>query len=170
VFVLHQLPPDYSLRLGSGLDRALLLKFMQRTYQEVEAADSYAHLAHTVEQYLSHETPLWWVLPVAEANLNALPATTSVRSQPPIACLWLGTAIDQVYGDQHTHVFLLYVLPKHRRKGIGKALMLHAEAWAMSRGDRQIGLQVFQKNQAALNLYKGLGFQTQSLWMVKPLR
>ncbi|MBW4695920.1 MAG: GNAT family N-acetyltransferase [Lyngbya sp. HA4199-MV5] len=143
---------------------------MQRTYHEVEAADSYAHLAQTVEQYLSHETPLWWVVPAHEVCLEALAPTSALRSPPPVACLWLGTAIDQVHGDSHTHVFLLYVMPEHRCKGIGKALMLHAEAWATARGDRRMGLQVFQANQAALNLYQGLGFQTQSLWMVKPLR
>ncbi len=144
---------------------------MQRTYHEVEATDSYAHLAHTVEQYLSNETPLWWVVPAPTTQAAAVETPPlSSRLQEPVACLWLGTAIDQVHGDRHTHVFLLYVLPEHRRKGIGKALMVHAEAWAAARGDRQIGLQVFQANQAALNLYKGLGFQTQSLWMVKPLQ
>lgn len=168
------MPTGYSLRLGSGLDRALLIKFMQRTYQEVEAADSYGHLARTVEQYLSNETPLWWVVPTAQATLESLPPLPPIpplsRSHQAVACLWLGTAIDQVHGDQHTHVFLLYVLPEHRRRGIGRALMQHAEAWAIARGDRQIGLQVFQANQAALHLYEGLGFQTQSLWMAKPLR
>jgi ribosomal protein S18 acetylase RimI-like enzyme len=48
--------------------------------------------------------------------------------------------------------------------------MLEAEAWAAARGDRQIGLQVFQSNHAALSLYNTLGFQVQSVWMVKPLR
>lgn len=161
------MPIGYTLRLGSGIDRALLLKFMQRTYQEVEEADGYTHLAQTVEQYLSGETPLWWVIPATQGGGEGL--ITAHRSQSPIACLWLGSAIDQVHGARHTHVFLLYVLPEHRRRGIGTALMLHAEAWATARGDRQIGLQVFQTNQVALNLYKGLGFQTQSLWMVKSL-
>lgn len=164
------MPVGYTLRLGSGLDRALLLKFMQQTYQEIEATDGCAHLAHTVEQYLSSETPLWWVFPTAEAATKSLSAMPSGRAPQPIACLWLGTAIDQVHGDRHTHIFLLYVLPEHRRRGIGRALMYHAEAWAKARGDRQIGLQVFQSNQAALSLYHSLGFQTQSLWLVKPLR
>jgi ribosomal protein S18 acetylase RimI-like enzyme len=47
--------------------------------------------------------------------------------------------------------------------------MRHAQDWARARGDRQLGLQVFQSNQPALSLYHQLGFQTQSLWMVKPL-
>ena len=164
------MPVGYHLRLGSGLDRARLVQFMQRTYQEREATNSYAHLAQTVDQYLSRETPLWWVTCAAESRSESVSNSISNHLNQPIACLWLGTAIDQVHGDRHAHIFLLYVLPEHRRKGIGRALMLQAEAWAIARGDRQMGLQVFQSNHAALNLYTSLGFHAQSLWMVKPLR
>uniref|UniRef100_UPI003013439B GNAT family N-acetyltransferase n=1 Tax=Hassallia byssoidea TaxID=482630 RepID=UPI003013439B len=90
-------------------------------------------------------------------------------SSSPVACLWVGNSIDQVRGDRHAHIFLLYVVSEHRRRGIGKALMQYVENWALTRGDRQIGLQVFKSNQPALNLYNQLGYQTQSLWMVKSL-
>ena len=86
-----------------------------------------------------------------------------------VACLWVGNAVDQLTNDRHAHIFLLYVKPEHRRRGIGTALMRYVENWAITRGDRQIGLQVFQSNTAAINLYHQLGYQTQSLWMVKPL-
>ncbi len=145
--------PGYSLRVGSGLDRALLLKFMQRTYQELYPDHNFVHLAQTIEQFLSTETPLLWV----------------EQARQPVACLWMGNATDQIYGDRHTHVFLLYVNPVHRRQGIGAALMKQAEDLARERGDRQIGLQVFQQNQPALNLYEGLGYTVQSLWMTKTL-
>jgi ribosomal protein S18 acetylase RimI-like enzyme len=79
----------------------------------------------------------------------------------------VGNAIDQVHGNRHAHIFILYVVPEHRRRGIGKALMQYVENWAIQRGDRQIGLQVFQSNKPALNLYNQLGYQTQSIWMVK---
>jgi ribosomal protein S18 acetylase RimI-like enzyme len=100
----------------------------------------------------------------SSAPLPLCPSTSS-----PVACLWVGNAIDQVSGDRHAHIFLLYVVPEHRRQGIGKALMQYVEKWAIARGDRQIGLQVFQSNQPALNLYNQLGYQTQSLWMLKEL-
>ncbi len=69
----------------------------------------------------------------------------------------------------HAHIFLLYVMPQHRRRGIGTALMRYVENWAVARGDRQIGLQVFQSNQSAINLYNQLGYQNQFFWMVKTL-
>ncbi len=153
----EKLLPDYTIRSGSTLDRALLVKFMQRTYQDMFPRQDFSHLSQTVEQYLSRDTPLWWV-------------EHSAEKKQQIACLWMGNAIDQIRGLRHAHIFLLYVIPEHRRKGIGTALMQYAENWAKERGDIQIALQVFQTNTPALNLYNQLGYQTQSLWMVKPLQ
>lgn len=134
---------------------------MQRTYQDIFPNQDFSHLSKTVEQYLSSETPLWWV--------NFTDTETLTQESSPVACLWMGNAIDQITGQRHAHLFLLYVVPEHRRRGVGKALMEYAQTWARARGDKQIGLQVFSSNTPALNLYNQLGFQTQSLWMIKPL-
>jgi ribosomal protein S18 acetylase RimI-like enzyme len=167
--VLNQPLSGYLLRSGSGLERSLLLKFLQKTYQELNPGGEIAHLAYTVEQYFSKDTPLWWVEPSPVAS-SEFPATFPHQHSHPIGCLWLGNAIDQLSGDRHAHIFLIYVSPAHRRRGIGAALLHHAESWAKARGDRQIGLQVFQSNQPALRLYQRSGFQPQSLWMIKNLQ
>ncbi len=133
---------------------------MQRTYCELFPGEGFDHLAYTVEQYFSGDTPLWWVRSHTDANL---------RIPDPVACLWMGSAVDQVRGDRHAHIFLLYVSPEHRRRGIGTALMRQAEDWARLRGDRQMGLHVFCQNQPAQRLYESLGFVPQSIWMVKLL-
>jgi ribosomal protein S18 acetylase RimI-like enzyme len=173
--VSEQLLPGYSIRRGSTLDKSLLVKFMQRTYQELFPNQDFSHLEQTVKQYFSSDTPLWWVEEDAETGrrgdtgklLSASPRLVVPVSSNPIACAWVGNAIDQVQGNRHAHIFVLYVVPEHRRRGIGTALMRYVENWAIQRGDRQIGLQVFQSNKPALNLYNQLGYQTQSLWMVK---
>jgi len=183
--VAEQLLPGYSIRRGSTLDRALLVKFMQRTYQDIfPNQQDFSHLERTVRQYFSGDTPLWWVTEEegekgergsdaekekeGNKNLRVTPTLPlSHSSTSPIACLWVGNAIDQVQGNRHAHIFILYVVPEHRRRGIGTALMRYVENWATQRGDRQIGLQVFESNKPALNLYNQLGYQTQSLWMVK---
>ncbi|MBD2250131.1 GNAT family N-acetyltransferase [Nostoc parmelioides FACHB-3921] len=162
--------PGYHIRRGSTLERSQLVKFIQRTYQELFPQQSdFAHLAITVEQYFSKDTPLWWVDFLGEELGGDGGETKNYSPLSPVACLWMGNAIDQIKGDRHAHIFLLYVLPEHRRKGIATALMQYAENWAKQRGDRQIGLQVFQSNPPALNLYNYLGYQTQSLWMVKKI-
>jgi ribosomal protein S18 acetylase RimI-like enzyme len=176
--VSEQLLPGYIIRRGSLLERSLLLKFMQRTYQDLFPNEDFSHLEQTVKQYFSSDTPLWWVEEEGEqgsggageqgSNKKSLSsAPLPLCPSAPIACLWVGNAIDQVHGNRHAHIFILYVVPEHRRRGIGTALMRYVENWAIQRGDRQIGLQVFQSNKPALNLYNQLGYQTQSIWMVK---
>lgn len=178
--VSADLVPGYKLRSGSGLDRAQLVKFMHQTYRELYQTQELGHLAQTVEQYFSNQTPLWLVecqknslfdkefLPaLPSAGLHPKSQVENVRSA--VGCLWLGNAIDQASGERHAHIFLLYVAPEHRRRGIGAALVIHAENWARTRGDRQIGLQVFLSNQPAMNLYQKLGYQSNSISMLKSL-
>lgn len=154
------LPDGYQLRIGVKKDLGLLIKFLSLTYQELFPKQlDFSHLAKTVEEYFSLNTPLWWVESTVEAP----------QSMTRVACLWMGNAIDQIKGDRYAHIFLLYVAPDHRHQGIGTALMNQAQNWAISRGDRQIGLQVFQDNQSALNLYHRLGYQTHSVVMIKSL-
>jgi ribosomal protein S18 acetylase RimI-like enzyme len=163
----------YQLGMGSGLDRAKLVKFMHKTYHELYPNEALGHLALMVEQYFSNQTPLWWVelaQDQAEVRENsAIPNSFSSIHAQKVGCLWLGNAIDQISGDRHAHIFLLYVDPEHRHRGIGSALVNCAENWARERGDRQIGLQVFLSNKPAVNLYQKLGYQTHSLSMIKSL-
>lgn len=170
-----QILPGYCIRSGSTLDRALLVKFMRLTYQDMFPQQDFSHLTQTVEQYLSSRTPLWWVDFVGQDFVE--PGENNTKEQEyspftlssPVGCLWMGNAVDQVSGTRHAHIFLVYVAPQHRRRGLGTALMQHAQNWAINRGDRQIGLQVFPANTGAVNLYNHLGYKTQSLWMIKSL-
>ena len=165
-----QILPGYLIRSGSTLDRALLVKFMRLTYQDMFPQQDFSHLTQTVGQYLSSQTPLWWVDFVEQGENNTSKQECSpLIPYSPIGCLWMGNAVDQVSGSRHAHIFLVYVTPQHRRRGVGRALMRYAQDWAKNRGDRQIGLQVFPANTGALNLYHHLGYQTQSLWMIKSL-
>jgi GNAT superfamily N-acetyltransferase len=146
----------YNLRQGSPADRARLVQYMGRTLRELGAVDDLGQVATAVEAHLAPETPLWWVF--ADDNTHS-----------PVACLWLGNAQDQRWGDRHAYILLLYVDPPHRRRGIATALLAVAEQWATVRGDRRIGLQVFTDNSAARRLYERQGYATHILWMTKPL-
>lgn len=145
---------DYELRQGSGKDRGLLVKFLTLTYQEIfPEQKKFNHLAQTVEQYLGYDTPLWWTIYQGET----------------IGGLWMGNAIDQVTGERYAHIFLLYINPDHRRLGLGTILLQTAENWAKERGDRQLGLQVFNIDQPAVQLYEKFGFQSKAMIMNKLL-
>ena len=175
----QMLIPGYNLRQGYFGERVLLLKFLQASYQELYPEQDFSHLRDTVADYLSRETPLWWVEVShqrrgadvgADLHVEVAGGSPSATSSgEPIGCLWVGNVIDQVGGTRHAHIFLVYVSPSHRRRGIGSALMAKAESWARQRGDRLISLQVFLSNQNALSLYEHQGYQPLSLFMHKSL-
>jgi GNAT superfamily N-acetyltransferase len=167
----------YRLVSGSSFDRGVLLRCLQATHQElrqlqlpepVQPPSSDSHLINMVEQYLSPDTPLWWVeVNTPDSQPSFSPLFRSI--QHPVGCLWLARSIDQISGDRQTQILLLYVHPQHRRKGMGSALMQWAFNWAALKGDRQVSLQVFDWNKPALKLYQKMGFSSQFLGMTKTL-
>ena len=165
--------PGYALRLGSGADRALLVKFLGHTYRELEPDRHFSDVAQMVEQYFSPETPVWFVEVCDDTTDGSFSEPDGYRPLTPgcekVACLWLGNSVDRISGERYTHILLVYVVPKHRRRGIGSRLVQHAENQAKQRGDRQIGLQVFANNQPALTLYQSCGYEPLSFWMTKSL-
>ena len=116
--MLNHSSHPYSLKQGKTQDKARLLKFMELTYEELFPEQSnFSHLSNTVKQYLSSQTPLWWIeyQPNHETKLDI------------VAGLWMGTGIDQVSGDRYGHIFLIYVKPNHRRQGLATALIQQAQ-------------------------------------------
>jgi RimJ/RimL family protein N-acetyltransferase len=61
--------------------------------------------------------------------------------------------------SEHVADVGVMVADGYRRRGIGRALMESAEAWARSVGVRKIELHVFPHNEAALALYERLGYR-----------
>jgi len=57
------------------------------------------------------------------------------------------------------HVVSVAVLPEHRRKGIGEALVTQAMAGMRKYNAKQCFLEVRVTNQEAISLYKKLGFE-----------
>jgi ribosomal protein S18 acetylase RimI-like enzyme len=62
--------------------------------------------------------------------------------------------------DAHLYVTRLSVAERHRRRGLATTLMAAAFDWGLERGARWSVLQVAAHNEAALALYRGLGFTT----------
>jgi len=57
-------------------------------------------------------------------------------------------------------VYDVIVSPSQRGRGYGRQTMLHLMAWGSAQGAAHVYLQVMAENAPALQLYKGLGFQT----------
>jgi ribosomal protein S18 acetylase RimI-like enzyme len=73
-----------------------------------------------------------------------------------VGSLWLGPSRD---GPAQWWVYAVEVDRAHRRRGLGRAAMVHAERVARVAGATSIGLNVFVTNPDAQRLYRSLGYE-----------
>lgn len=156
-------PNGYQLVQGSSLDQARLLTIMGNAYLEL-GATQLGHLAKATELYLEGPSMLWWLQKTGSARVGFTAETAE-----PIGCLWLGPSVNQLTGALQAYIYLVYVAPSHRRQGLGRKLIHHAEAWARAQGYEQLSLQVFLQNLPAINLYEHLGFKASATLMTLDL-
>jgi ribosomal protein S18 acetylase RimI-like enzyme len=61
---------------------------------------------------------------------------------------------------ESAHLYQMWVSADHRRRGVGRALVDTAVAWARAMSARRMELDVTSNNEAAIRLYEGAGFVT----------
>jgi ribosomal protein S18 acetylase RimI-like enzyme len=84
-------------------------------------------------------------------------------------CLLMWTLEDYFSGQRHAHISVIAVTREAEGKGLGRALLQHAERWARERGHARITLSVFETNRRAQQLYERAGFEIEMRRYVKPL-
>jgi ribosomal protein S18 acetylase RimI-like enzyme len=72
-------------------------------------------------------------------------------------------------GRAEAWIYDIEIVPEHRGRGHGRALLRAAEREAHKRGARSIGLNVFGRNTIARQLYESAGYEVTSLHMRKLL-
>lgn len=77
---------------------------------------------------------------------------------------------DYFTGRHNAHIADLAVAPAQEGRGIGKALLEHAEQWAREQHCQLLTLAVFPGNERARALYESSGYATDLLRLAKPLR
>ena len=75
----------------------------------------------------------------------------------------LSLARDVHPASRHVADLGLMVAPSHRRRGVGRALLVQAVEWAQSVGVRKLELHVFPWNEPAIALYESFGFEREGL-------
>lgn len=86
-----------------------------------------------------------------------------------VGLLWFGVNRNLITGEDEAWVYNVTVVPAHRRKGIGRKLIEHAEVLARQGGFQILGLMVSSHNEAARTLYENLQFETTNHLMRKRL-
>jgi ribosomal protein S18 acetylase RimI-like enzyme len=106
--------------------------------------------------------PHWWELTTgttepSEAQRHVLTGTAPAGyGVATVGARTVGAVRAALVGDQ-LHVARLEVRPPYRRRGLARALMGAAGAWARDRGATRCVLQVSVRNAPALALYRRLG-------------
>lgn len=88
----------------------------------------------------------------------------------PAGFLHLQVQRDFFSGLRACHVADLAVAPSREGRGIGRALLAHAEKWAKENRCKLLTLSVFPGNTRARALYERTGFASDLLRMAKPVR
>lgn len=83
--------------------------------------------------------------------------------------VWLVMEIDY-RGRRQGEVAAIYVKPQWRGRGLGRMLMEEAEAVFRHWGCHSVQLMVTARNEAAVGLYRSLGYGVTRHQMEKPLR
>jgi ribosomal protein S18 acetylase RimI-like enzyme len=73
-------------------------------------------------------------------------------------------------GRSNCHISDIAVAPQHEGRGVGKALLAHAEAWAREHQCQLVTLAVFPGNERARALYEASGYTPDLLRLAKPVR
>jgi RimJ/RimL family protein N-acetyltransferase len=75
----------------------------------------------------------------------------------------LSLARDPHPASRHVADLGLMVAATHRRRGVGKALLEQAVAWARDAGVYKLELHVFPWNEPAIRLYEAFGFEREGV-------
>lgn len=86
-----------------------------------------------------------------------------------VGFIHLQRTVDFFTGQSNCHISDLAVASRHEGKGVGKALLAHAETWAAEHGCRLLTLAVFPGNERARALYAAAGYATDLLRLAKPV-
>ncbi|MDD1746527.1 MAG: GNAT family N-acetyltransferase [Methanomassiliicoccales archaeon] len=70
-------------------------------------------------------------------------------------------------GSKVAWIYLVYVEPSHRRKGLAKELMARAEAWAREGGASSLMLSVAAREQGTIRLYESAGMSPEKIHLRK---
>lgn len=152
----EQEPHDFTIRVASGADLDTLNRFQQGIVAAERPFDPL--LCDTGVQYYDIATMLMAPevrLLVAEHDARVIGcAFARIEAAKP----WLRHAHEAYMG-------LMFVEPAWRGRGVNAGLLCELQAWCRGRGIREVRLDVYADNIAAVSAYRKAGFRVNLLEM-----
>ncbi|MFZ5815070.1 MAG: GNAT family N-acetyltransferase [Bacillota bacterium] len=87
----------------------------------------------------------------------------------PVGYLLVAIAPDSSTDEPTGHLLDFWVVPQHRRRGVGSGLLVRAERWLAAQGLRKVKLWGGLHNQSLLAFAERRGFQPAGLIGIKDL-
>ncbi|ERJ12776.1 GNAT family N-acetyltransferase [Haloplasma contractile] len=106
---------------------------------------------------------------VAKSDSDSDMYVVEDESKTPLGYLHMTKQIDYFTDEHKGYISSIVVSKAGEGKGIGKKLMKKAEQWSKEKGYKQLVLNVFSKNERAVEFYKKLDYESEIIKMVKEL-
>lgn len=116
-----------------------------------------------------HEEPAVLAARLADPQCVETPLVTEVDGRI-VGFAGLRIIPSVFYPNLHAELTELFVEPGYRRRGLGRALIAHAEQLARGRGASQLVVLTAADNGPAQALYRSMGFDHEDLALFKDLR
>jgi len=145
--------PEFLIRPARPEDAELLVTFVRElaVYEKLEQ-----HAAATPDAFRRH---LFGPNPAAEAIV------AEVGGEPAGFALWFAT-FSTFRGQPGLYLEDIFVRPRYRGCGIGKALLATVARRAVDRGCGRLEWSVLNWNTPAIGFYRGLGARPMDEWTV----
>ncbi|RAO77119.1 GNAT family N-acetyltransferase [Dyella jiangningensis] len=88
----------------------------------------------------------------------------------PVGFIHLQKTQDYFTGRSNCHISDVAVAQQHEGRGVGRALLEHAESWAREHRCHLVTLAVFPGNERARAIYESAGYAADLLRLAKPVR
>ncbi|WP_394832346.1 GNAT family N-acetyltransferase [Pendulispora rubella] len=176
--------PAWSLGRAEPADRAALITLLRAQFLEHDIRLTPEQLAVSVDGVLGDPTRGLFIVarlagprpdPVSERapypGAPIPPAPTSSPADVVVGLAYLSFMWTLEHGGVSAWLDVLYVVPDHRSRGIGRALLTASLEASQQRGCVAVDLEIEASHARAANLYLRLGFRphARTRW-VKPLR
>lgn len=103
-----------------------------------------------------------------DPGTEAFVATIEGQDEP-LGLLVIKRDFDYFTDHPRAYVEILVVAEEAEGRGVGRALMAHAEQWGRAHGCHEVVLDVFANNPSAIAFYERVGFAPDHIRMSKSL-